>query len=41
METQKIVNLLNISEMSIQNLKQKNGTSLTVKQQALIQKMNQ
>ena len=41
METQKNVHLLNISEMSIQNLKQNNGTSLTVKQQVLIQKMNQ
>ena len=37
METQKIVNLLNNSEMNIQNLQQKNGTLLTVNQKAGIQ----
>ena len=49
METQKIVNLLNGSDNEnsefgrskfVRNLVQKNCTSLTVKQQALIQKMN-
>ena len=36
METQKIVNLLNNSEMNIQNLQQKNGTLLTVNQKVII-----
>ena len=36
METQKIVNLLNNSEMNIQNLQQKNGTLLTVTQKVII-----
>ena len=36
METQKIVNLLNNSEMNIQNLQQKNGTLLTVNQKVFI-----
>ena len=36
METQKIINLLNNSEMNIQNLQQKNGTLLTVNQKVII-----
>ena len=36
METQKIINLLNNSEMIIQNLQQKNGTLLTVNQKVII-----
>ena len=36
MKTQKIVNLLNDSTMKIQNLQQKNGILLTVKQMVII-----
>ena len=41
METQKILNLLNGSEMKIQNLWQKNGMLLRVSQKIIIQKMTQ
>ena len=36
METQKIINLLNNTKMNIQNLRQKNGTLLTVNQKVII-----
>ena len=35
METQKIVNLLNASDNEIQNLQQRNGMLLTVKQMVI------
>ena len=41
METQKIANLLNSSKNEYSKLTAKNGTSLTVEQQAIIQKMSQ